>query len=59
VSDENFGKKNFVGYRVHDDVDHHEADGIGVYCNFTKDPINVATAILHPDKPGMSMVLSY
>jgi hypothetical protein len=53
VSDENFGKKNFVGYRVHDDVDHHEAYGIGVYCNFTKDPINVATAILHPDKPGI------
>jgi hypothetical protein len=59
VSDENFGKKNFVGYRVHDIVDHHEAYGIGVYCNFTKDPINVATAILHPDKPGIKFHFPY
>ncbi len=53
VSDANFGKKNFLGYRVHDDVDSHKAHGIGVYCNFTKDPIHVETAIVHPPKDGI------
>ncbi len=50
VKDENFGKKNFVGYRVHDDVDTHVGHGIGVYSNFTGEEVEVKTAILYPSK---------
>jgi len=56
VSHANFGERNFVGYRVHDDVDSHEGFGIGVYCNFTnknEPPVTVQTAIVHPTKDGI------
>jgi hypothetical protein len=59
VSDENFGQKNFVGYRVHDDVDSHSGHGIGVYCNFTKEPVRVKTAIAHPHKAAIEIKLPF
>mmetsp|Transcript_18404 Transcript_18404/g.26143 ORF Transcript_18404/g.26143 Transcript_18404/m.26143 type:complete len:284 (+) Transcript_18404:50-901(+) len=50
VKDENFGSKNFVGYRVHDDVAFHVGHGIGVYSNFTGEEVKGKTGILHPPK---------
>ncbi len=53
VKDENFGQKNFVGYRVNEKVDYHEGHGVGVYSNFTGEHVIVKTGILHPPKDGI------
>jgi hypothetical protein len=45
VKDENSSLKNFMGYKVSYHVESHKGLGIGVYCNFTKEPVTVKTAI--------------
>jgi hypothetical protein len=59
VKEENFGLKNFVGYKVSNHVESHKGLGIGVYCNFTKEPVTVKTAIIHPPKPAVEIKLPF
>jgi len=54
VSNENFGEKNFVGYRVQDEVQSHRGLGVGVYSNFTLNVVHVATAIVKPRKDDVA-----
>jgi hypothetical protein len=54
--DQSFAERSFVGYRVGEHVQHHEAKGIGVYSNFRDFDVNVATAIVHPEnREGITM----
>ena len=37
------------GYRIHSNVTHHSAGGLGAYSNFRDFEVPVDTAIIHPD----------
>jgi len=48
--DSNFAIDGHVAYRIHDDVTHHRAGGLGIYSNFRDFEVPVYTAIIHPTK---------
>ena len=50
VSQEAFGDKNFRGYVVHKDVNHHAVHAPGVYSNFRNEVVQTSTAIEHPER---------
>ncbi len=43
-----FGDSGYAGYRVGPDVKDHDGVGIGVYCNFIADVVEVESAIVAP-----------
>ena len=43
-----FGLKNYMGYKVGENVEHHSLGGAGVYSNFRDHNVLVKTAIEHP-----------
>ena len=49
MTQQNWGDKGFVGYRVANDVSAHEGYGIGVYHYFRDFPVVTTTGIVAPD----------
>merc|ERR1711862_672153 len=43
----------YSGYRVDDDVDHHIASGLGVYCNFTCADVRAPNGMEFPSKTNV------
>jgi hypothetical protein len=51
--DATFARNGYVAYRIHSDVSHHRAGGLGIYSNFRDFQVPVETAIIHPQKGNM------
>jgi len=43
-----FADNGFVGYKIHEDVVRHDAQGLGIYSNFRDYNVESVTAIKHP-----------
>jgi hypothetical protein len=54
--DQNFGAKNFVGFRV--TGKNHQLGGAGIYCNFRDYNVIVKTGIVHPNAFDASKVIN-
>jgi len=53
VTQENFGDKGFVSYKVDDKVNSHNAWGIGTYTFFRDHDVTVKNGITAPQKSGI------
>lgn len=56
VTQENFGDKGFVGYKVADNVTNHDAWGVGVYTFFRDYSVTVINGIQTPATNGINFV---
>jgi len=54
VTQENYGDKGFVSYRVSDNVTKHEAYGVGAYTFFRDHAVTVQNGISAPDRAGVA-----
>jgi hypothetical protein len=55
ISQEEYGNEQYVGYRVHEDVESHSATGLGVYCFFRDHHVLVKTAVQTPEHDGIML----
>lgn len=51
--DHKYGDSGFAGYKVGDNVQNHEAWGVGVYSNFIADQVNTPSGIIAPNNAGV------
>lgn len=58
-ADSNFASHNFVAYRIHSNVSHHRAGGLGIYSNFRDFEVPVDTAIIHPEGLHLSDLFTF
>mmetsp|Transcript_10574 Transcript_10574/g.21743 ORF Transcript_10574/g.21743 Transcript_10574/m.21743 type:complete len:133 (-) Transcript_10574:1690-2088(-) len=56
VSQEAFGDQNFLGYKINEDVNHHEVHAPGIYSNFRNEIVETSTAIEHPQRDSVDVI---
>lgn len=56
VTQQSFADKDYYGYQVGNEVQKHEAYGVGVYSFFRDDSVFVGTAITSPEAAGIVFV---
>jgi hypothetical protein len=59
VDQETYGDLGYCGYKIHNHVENHLLIGAGIYSFFRDNNVTVNSAIISPDKPGITFINPY